>query len=118
MSFDESMIADLPDVASMLNGDEKLYLDRLEVLANDYVGKEHYLEDIIYDFEDTPVRMEAMMVCKLMPNMERKRIYQDLLLAEKDPELKKWAGILFRQENVLETASQFNSRKKGRSLAK
>jgi hypothetical protein len=47
-----------------------------------------------------------MMVSKLMPGMDRLRIFYDLSVAEKVPELKKWAGVLFRQEHFLKTASE------------
>jgi len=107
MHFDESLIAELRVAAGLLREDQGLYEQHLEGLAKAFAGKENALEDIIYDFEEATIRLEAMMVCKLMPSMDRKRIYQDLSLAEKDVELKKWAGVLFRQEHLNETAVDF-----------
>ena len=107
MHFDEALIAELRALGRLLSKDKSLYIQRQESLAVTFVGKESALEDIIYDFEEASVRLEAMMVCKLMPGMDQKRIYQDLSIAEKDAELKKWAGILFRQEHVIETAAEF-----------
>ncbi len=112
MHFDESLVIELRAVARLLRDDEAHYVQRLENLAEAFVGKESALEDIIYDFEEVTVRLEAMMVCKLMPSMDRLRIYRDLSLAEKDAELKKWAGILFRQEHINETAAAFFKEKR------
>ncbi len=91
----------------MLKADGDAYVQRLEELAKEFEGKEIELEDIIYDFDDSDVRLDAMMLCKLMPRMESLRIFEDISLAEKDPELKPWGGVLFRQEHFLETAKRF-----------
>ncbi|MBI5891318.1 MAG: hypothetical protein HZB47_11685, partial [Nitrosomonadales bacterium] len=77
MHFDESLIIELRAAASLLHDDKAHYVQRLENLAGAFAGKESALEDIIYDFGEVAVRLEAMMVCKLMPSMDRKRIYQD-----------------------------------------
>ena len=53
-----------------------------------------------------------MMICKLMPKMEKLRIFQDISLAEKDPGLRHWGGILYRQEHLLDTAKQFTAEKR------
>jgi hypothetical protein len=106
MPFDREIIEDLRSLGLLLEQDNDRYLQGQESLAGKLTGRESALEDIIYDFDESSVRLEAMMVSKLMPGMDRLRIFLDLSIAEKDPELKKWAGVLFRQEHLLKTASK------------
>lgn len=106
-SFDESMIAELRAVGQLLHGDQAAYSHRQHELAESFAGRERALEDILYDFDEPAARLEGLMICKLMPGIDRKRIYEDLALAEPDPEIRKWAAVLARQERLIEIATGF-----------
>src|SRR5207248_305756 len=113
MLFDESMVAALRSMHGLLNKEDALYLARAEELAAVFTDKQRELEDIIYDFEEAAVRIEAMNVCKLMLSMDRDRIYRDLWLAEKDSEVKNWSRLLLGQEIANRIAADvFRERKK------
>jgi hypothetical protein len=107
MEFDEFIINKLRSLVPLLQKDTDIYVNKVDAIGELFIGKEVELEDIIYDYNDSEVRLEAMMVCKQMSTMPKLRIFYDLSVAEKNPELKKWAGILFRQEHLLETVKTY-----------
>jgi hypothetical protein len=97
--FDDDVISELQKL-TVTPLEKRTYALTAQTISKKAKAQE--LVDVIYDHDSEEIRIEAMWVLQELDYSEKTTVYADIMNAEPNPNVKRWAEVLWRQQALRE----------------